>query len=745
MRRTGGSFIGREREIARLLSLVGSARLVTIWGPGGIGKTRLVQQVARQSGWNLLGVELADSKGREGLLEAVALALEVSLGATSRDSEVAVRIEKSLASRPSPMLLLDGFEHLVEDTAELIEGWIRACPRLTVIITSRERLRSSEESTLELGPMGTSDDGTCDASKLLLARVEESSGRSLTLPHQAQLAILVRELEGIPLAIELAAARFEVLGVEGLIERLPDKLRLLTRGTRGRPTRHATMRAAIAWSWDLLQNEERTALMAISMFRGGFTADAAEAVLEQLPFEDRLAAIEALRDKSLVTIREGDPGEPPRFALFDTVREFAMEKLLEGSDAAVVLARHDGFYLRSGSEWARRIERSGDLRATLLLRRELPNLLEVFERSLSGGGASDAIAAADALLAVDAVLATSVPSQSRMTLWQRARAALSKRVDDARWSRVLAAHGRSALAVGDSETALASLSSAIACLGADPATDARLALPDMLLDLGIVHHTRQEIAQARDAYRRALDAAGELGLERSQARALGNLGTLLHDARELESARLHYGRSMAKAAALGDVRIEGIMLANLALIDQEEGHWEHARRAYERAVDLLEQARDRRLRSITLANLAMLEAETSGAERAILRLTQVIEEQMAIGDGRSEALARLRLSVIQLLRGNVAEGHAELALAKVMFARLADTTGLEVLALSEDLCSSDLGVAHAAMRSARAAGANGHSLVERSDDARAIVRLFASTTRGSTQSQLLIGAGLAAR
>ncbi|MFF0476774.1 ATP-binding protein [Streptomyces sp. NPDC004284] len=320
-------FVGRERERERLADLVAAARLVTLVGPGGAGKTRLALEVGAGLPGEVCFVDLgavagtgsiADKDGRTGsasgeVVEAFAAALGV------RGAE---RLETALAGRPV-LLIVDNCEHVVGETAVLVRRLLAACPGLRVLTTSREALGITGESLLPLGALAPG------AAEELFVRRAAAVRPGFT--GHARVAELCAGLDGLPLAVELAAARLRTLSVEELADGLGERFALLSRGDRTAPERHRTLRAVVEWSWSLLEPGERELAARLSVFRGGATADAAARVCGA--DADRLAS---LVEKSLVEVR--DDG---RYRMLETIRAYAAERLPDGDPA---VAAHPAYY-----------------------------------------------------------------------------------------------------------------------------------------------------------------------------------------------------------------------------------------------------------------------------------------------------------------------------------------------------------------------------------------------------------------
>src|SRR6516225_8299379 len=356
------SFIGREREKAEVGRLLFISHLVTLTGSGGAGKTRLALQVAAEGleefPDGVWFVELAALSDPNLVLKAVASVLS---GLEQPGPVMTETLADSLRGK-SMLVVLDNCEHLVEVCAHLADALLRGCPNLRILATSREALGVTGETVWRVPSLSVPDpqhlpplDGfkEYDAVRLFIDRAVASDPQfAVTISNAPAVAQVCHRLDGIPLALELAAARVRVLAVEQIATRLDDRFRLLTGGSRTAVLRQRTLRATMDWSFDLLSQEERALLRRLSVFAGGWSLEAAEAICSGngVAASDILDLLTQLVDKSLV-ITETQSGEA-RYRLLETVRQYGWERLVESKEAAKIRTRHRNWYL----EFAERAE-----------------------------------------------------------------------------------------------------------------------------------------------------------------------------------------------------------------------------------------------------------------------------------------------------------------------------------------------------------------------------------------------------
>ena len=355
------SFIGREAEIKELADLVRTSRLVTLTGIGGVGKTRLSLQVAAETlsdfdhgAWF---VELAPLAEPGLLPDTVAEELGVPQDSTLTAE---TRTLRYLAKR-SALLVIDNCEHLIDDVAGFVDRLLRSCPDVRVVATSREGLAVTGEVLWRVPSLRVDDDAAAVelfAERARLVRPDFT----VTDGNRELVARLCMRLDGIPLAIELATARLQMLTLEQIVEHLADRFRLLTGGSRTVMERQRTLRAMMDWSHDLLGEKEQVLLRRLSVFSDGFTFAAAEAVCsdEVVPSFEVLDLLQHLVEASMVTF---ESGPRPRYRLLETVRQYSLDKLLEAGDSDRVRLRHAEYFRTAAVALRDRLERGDEAAA----------------------------------------------------------------------------------------------------------------------------------------------------------------------------------------------------------------------------------------------------------------------------------------------------------------------------------------------------------------------------------------------
>jgi predicted ATPase/class 3 adenylate cyclase len=354
--RQASSFIGRKQELMEIVRLIQDTPILTLLGPGGTGKTRLMLQAAEEviGGYpdGVWLVELAPLTDPALISERVAGALKVQEqpGRSLLDTLVEHLRRKEL------LLLLDNVEHLVSESAEFVEYLLKNCPKLKIIVTGREALFIGGETTLQIpslslpaikGAVSPEHLHASEGVQLFLDRAQAvRPDFALDPENAAWIAEIVLRLDGIPLALELAAARLRMLTVEQIAVRLNDRFRLLTGGRRTALPRQQTLQALIDWSWNLLEEHERVLLRRLSVFAGGWTIEAAQEVAGFDPLDEFevFDILEQLINKSLVTVLHPPEGQA-RYGMLESIRQYAQNKLFEAGEGEALRDRHADYFV----------------------------------------------------------------------------------------------------------------------------------------------------------------------------------------------------------------------------------------------------------------------------------------------------------------------------------------------------------------------------------------------------------------
>ncbi|WP_244927868.1 BTAD domain-containing putative transcriptional regulator [Nocardioides sp. W7] len=391
LRYDASRLIGRDDDVAALVGMTRSSRLVSIVGPGGLGKTRLAHLLGRLADQptvhfvELVGVTSPDGVAAEiGDTLGVRDSYVVRAHESARRTDLLGRIVDRIGTTPS-LLVLDNCEHVVDAVADLVALLLARTPHLSVVTTTRAPLGLAAERVYLLPQLGADD-------AIELFRERATAARPGVRLDDVEVRALVERLDGLPLAVELAAARVRAMSVAEITRRLDDRFALLRGGSRDAPERHQTLLAVIDWSWALLPEAERAALRRLSVFRDGFGIDGATAVVGSVEALDLVAR---LVEQSLVTVHEG---EELRYRLLETVREFGRLRLVESGEQAAVEARLRGWAAGFAEELAPRLFTRGQVAMMAALRAEEGNLVDVLRRSLADRDAEAVVQLAAALM-----------------------------------------------------------------------------------------------------------------------------------------------------------------------------------------------------------------------------------------------------------------------------------------------------------------------------------------------------------
>ena len=737
-------FVGRHAEMAAIREHIRrGSRLVTIWGSAGMGKTRLATEAAislRPSfPRGVVFCALADARDGPLLRRTVARSIDLDWAAPAADEVLALHIGEALARRGPLLVVLDNLEHVLAEATAAIDLWTQAAPEVVWIATSRQRTRLAVEVAIELTPLAVSGPGVPEAVELFLDRIGRTDDGRIDATLVDAVAPLVAKVDGIPLAIELAAARFDLLNLDKTLLWLERSLDLQAPG-RGRSARQATLRGALEWSWDLLEPAEQRALARMAVFRGGFTAEAAAALLAGLGGAP-LDRVEALRDRSLLRFEAKPTGlRPSRITLFEGVRELADEKLSSSvGEREAGESLHAQYFLSLGEKALALFEDTGANSAVDAIADELDNLLAVVDRAF---GRRDATLALRSVLVVDVAVMTRGPFGSHLERLERALGIDRSALPPELLARGLTALGRARGIVGRPVEASEALEEALRI--ARQASDRRVETA-ALIELGIICQRTTKLDRARALYRRALTIAGAEDAPRAAARIRGNLGAVEHDARDLDAAIEQYERALAILAlappSARDLRLSGIFSTNLGLLEQERGSVGEAERRYTQAIESLEASGDRRLLAIALGSLGSLHHEEGRLEGARASHERALGLLRETGDRRSEALGCARLGAALASLGLSDDARWALERGERLSSLQADPLVIAAIEVSRSFL--DLAAAHRARGEGRARGANtsvaaarkriararsgAPSAADRSDDVRVLLRLLERT------------------
>ncbi|HEY9065043.1 MAG TPA: tetratricopeptide repeat protein, partial [Burkholderiaceae bacterium] len=602
------SFVGRDEPLRLLADKLDSpdVRLVSVLGIGGTGKTRFVTRYA----WTWLGdypggvwfCDLAAARTLDGIYFGVAQGLDVPLGRT----DPAVQLAHAIAGRGECLVIFDNFEQVAKHAEETVGRWLDRAPRAKFVVTTREVLGIVGEQMLMLDPLPGDDAAELFIRRARAAkhdfRVRDDDGAAI---HQ-----LVKVLDGLPLAIELAASRVRAMTPRVLLSRMSERFDVLM-SRAGRNDRQATLRAALDWSWELLSDAERSCLAQISVFEGGFTLDAASAVVEADPawpgIDDLLVW---LVDKSLLF-----QSRDQRFSLLETVKEYASDHL-ETTARAGASMRHWRYF--------------GSLSETAAVRdqcAEADNLVAACRRATAAGQPREAV---DCLLNAAAVLYLTGPFRLAADL---AKSTASLPELESGWrAKVAWVAGVADEALGRGDSAREHFEYGLSVAGEqDLRIRARLLLG--LADHQIIFGEHEP---AKSSLAHCLLYAEQMQDVSLKAYALNSLGQLAGVLGQFDHAREHYMQALDLVTQLGDRRREGGLLNNLGGLCHEAGDHAAAAEHYQRAIALADEVGDARWKISATSNLGLLCKQQGKTAEALTRFRQALQSAREIGHVRAE-------------------------------------------------------------------------------------------------------------
>jgi predicted ATPase/class 3 adenylate cyclase/Tfp pilus assembly protein PilF len=616
------SFVGRERELGELRGLLEDARLVTIVGPGGIGKTRMSLQIAADvlhtcpdGAWFIEFAAIVDSAL---VPKAVAQVLGIREDA---DTPIVQALCAHLATRRA-LLVLDNCEHLVAACANLADALLRAAPEVRILASSREPLDVAGEQTYALPPLALPEPGSradaaacSDAGQLFVERARlRQSGFSLTEKNVDAVAKICARLDGIPLALELAAARVGVLSVGAIAERLNDRFRLLTGGSRTAMPRQQTLRALIDWSYDLLGAAEKTLFTRLSVFTGGWTLAAAEDVStgNDLASDAVLDLMIGLAHKSLI-VPESDGA---RYRMLESIRDYARDRLQERGETVAVRVRHRDYFLKLAEDAEPHLEGGHDQPEWLRqLELEHDNLRAALGWSLEEGvGTESDLRLCGALF----------------RFWAHRGHA----IEGHRWC--------------------------VAALARNEGQAATTARAKALHASGTLAWRLGDITVARSLLEQALALSRDLGDTVREGRILNNLGGVAIHQSDHVAAQGYLEQGVAIHRAMGDRAMEARVLNNLVALNINDGRFAEAQEPLERALALGRELDNPMEEANSMSHMGFL-----ASQRGDLTQAQDLHER-ALGTARRFGVREFEIEELRHL-GSIALARNDLAAARAQY------------------------------------------------------------------------------
>lgn len=646
------SFVGRTGEMEAVKDLLSETRLLTLTGIGGVGKTRLAREIA-----DALRGSYDDGVwwiGLEDLTEPALLpdAIASTLGIRQSAGQTLAQTLHGALQGKQMLLILDNLEHLIDESARVIEGLLHAAPRLTVLATSREPLGIHGEVHWDVPPLELPDPDRLpssaeqlleyDAIRLFCERTRSHVREfDLTPDNIREIVQICRYLDGIPLSIELATARTRALSLRDIHRRLDDRFQLLSGDHRTSIPRHRTLRATMDWSYELLSEHERLLLRRLTVFAGAFTLDAIEAICtgDDFPQEVVLDLLARLVAKSLVRVERDAEGW---YHVLGTVKQYAWEKLTQSEDPESLRDRHLDYYVRLAREAEGALKGDEQRRWLEMLDRQADNVRAALQWALSAHRDEQGMA----LIAYVWRFWDMRGGFHEGRRWiDRALVALSgARIRDR--ARVLNAAGVLAFRQGDFEAARRHYQECLAALH-DHNEEAQADVAMALNNLGMALRAQGEYARALRLHQRSLEIRRQRGSPWDVGMTLINIGNVHYAQGNYETAQTHHQQALDILRRLGDDWGIAIALGYQGLAAYARGDYERARSLLDESLTLRRALDDRHGIAGSLNNLANVALAEGAVDNASDRLAQSVRLFQDLGDqeGLADCLdgfARLR-------------------------------------------------------------------------------------------------------
>lgn len=624
------TFVGRKDALSLVrAAFANGARLVTILGAPGTGKTRVARRHGAEhaaSSGPVLFCDLSAARSLADIVTAVASALDVPLQAASGEEEMITQIGRAIAARGSSLFIFDNFEQLVAHARASLGAWLEMAPDASFLATSRELLGIEGEERIELSSLAEAD-----ALELFFTRAKQAGRRAeITDADRGLAREVVAGLDGIPLAIELAASRAPLLSLAQLVERLGQGLDWLKSDRRDRTPRHATLRNAISWSWSLLDDDEKSALVQCATFDCSFSLEAAESILRVDGERSTLDLLQSLRNKSLLRATEDEIA--PRFDLFETVRDFARAQATPAQTNETRL-RHATFFLEQGKAWAHGAHGKNGAENRATLARERDHLIAAHTTWLASG----AVEASEMIAILEPLFSTRGPLDTFARLVDASLETAEKSADLRSLARLLRVHADIDRQRGRAPDAKRDLTRALdlARTSGDAALEA-----EVLGLLGVVLWQLRAIDDAEAHTRAARDLHAKAGNRRLEGMCIGQLGVIAGFRRRFGEARTLLEEARGVERGQGDVHNEAITSYFLANMIFDQGDVVRAKRSYEDALGVLRAADNRRYEGIALYMLALVELECDHLDESHALLEDALRILHALGDQRLEGIVQ---------------------------------------------------------------------------------------------------------